>query len=211
MPSDGLRELYIDELKDLYNAENQLIKALPKMAKAANSEELREGFEEHLEQTREQARRLERIFEMLDENPRGKKCAGMEGLVKEGSEIMKEDFEDEVLDAASQREFGGLLRWAWPWAYGDGGPLGQITTSAGFPIAGFFLAVTTGSVLALAALAVAGIWIPVVWWRALATLGGALLLCLMVLFFGPTKLIPMLFALGTLYVALSKPSVFATS
>lgn len=100
MPSDGLRELYIDELKDLYNAENQLIKALPKMAKAANSEELREGFEEHLEQTREQARRLERIFEMLDENPRGKKCAGMEGLVKEGSEIMKEDFEDEVLDAA---------------------------------------------------------------------------------------------------------------
>jgi ferritin-like metal-binding protein YciE len=100
MPSEGLRELYIDELKDLYNAENQLIKALPKMAKAANSEELREGFEEHLEQTREQARRLERIFEMLDENLRGKKCVGMEGLIKEGSEIMKEDFEDEVMDAA---------------------------------------------------------------------------------------------------------------
>ena len=67
------------------------------------------------------------------------------------------------LDTASQREFGGLLRWAWPWAYGDGGPLGQITTSAGFPIAGFFLAATTGCVLALAALAVAGIWVPVVW------------------------------------------------
>src|SRR5947209_2215942 len=100
MPSEGLRELYVDELKDLYNAENQLIKALPKMAKAAASEELREGFEEHLEQTKEQARRLERIFEMLDENPRGKKCVGMEGLVKEGSEIMKEDFEDEVMDAA---------------------------------------------------------------------------------------------------------------
>ena len=61
---------------------------------------MREGFEEHLEQTKEQARRLERIFKMLDENPRGKKCVGMEGLVKEGSEIMKEDFEDEVLDAA---------------------------------------------------------------------------------------------------------------
>ena len=100
MPSEGLRELYVDELKDLYNAENQLIKALPKMAKAAASEELREGSEEHLEQTKEQARRLERIFEMLDENPRGKKCVGMEGLVKEGSEIMKEDFEDEVMDAA---------------------------------------------------------------------------------------------------------------
>ena len=100
MPNQGLRELYVDELKDLYNAENQLIKALPKMAKAAASEELREGFEEHLEQTKEQARRLERIFKMLDENPRGKKCVGMEGLVKEGSEIMKEDFEDEVLDAA---------------------------------------------------------------------------------------------------------------
>ena len=100
MPNQGLRELYVDELKDLYNAENQLIKALPKMAKAAASEELREGFEEHLEQTKEQARRLERIFKMLDENPRGKKCVGMEGLVKGGSEIMKEDFEDEVLDAA---------------------------------------------------------------------------------------------------------------
>jgi ferritin-like metal-binding protein YciE len=99
MPNEGLRELYLDELKDLYSAENQLIKALPKMAKAASSEQLREGIEEHLEQTKEQARRLERIFEMMEENPKGKKCVGMEGLVKEGQELMREDFEDEVMDA----------------------------------------------------------------------------------------------------------------
>ena len=100
MPTDGLRELYIDELKDLHNAENQLVKALPKMAKAASSEELRQGFEEHLEQTKEHVQRLEEIFKALDESPKGKKCVGMEGLVKEGSEIMKEDFDDSVLDAA---------------------------------------------------------------------------------------------------------------
>src|ERR1700730_1722648 len=100
MPTDGLKELYVDELKDLYNAENQLVKALPKMAKAASSEELRQGFEEHLEQTKEHVQRLERVFKALDESPKGKKCMGMEGLVKEGSEIMEEDFEDAVLDAA---------------------------------------------------------------------------------------------------------------
>ena len=113
------------------------------------------------------------------------------------------------LDEPSQHEFGGLLRWFWPWAYGDGGLLGQITTG-NFPIAGFFLAVTTGGVLALAALAVAGIWVPVEWWRVLASVGAGLLLCLMLLFFGPTKLIPMAFALGTAYVALSRPEAFAT-
>lgn len=100
MPNEGLKELYIDELKDLYSAENQLVKALPKMAKAASSEELRQGFEEHLEQTKEHVARLERIFEALDESPKGKKCMGMEGLVKEGSEVMGEDFEDAVMDAA---------------------------------------------------------------------------------------------------------------
>ena len=100
MPSEGLRELYIDELKDLYSAENQLVKALPKMAKASSSDELRQGFEEHLEQTRGHVQRLEEIFNALGENPKGKKCAGMEGLVKEGSEIMGEDFEGPVMDAA---------------------------------------------------------------------------------------------------------------
>jgi hypothetical protein len=114
------------------------------------------------------------------------------------------------LDDTSQAEFGGLLRWFWPWAHGDGGPLGQITTDAGFPMAGFFLAAAAGGVLALAALAVMGIWIPLVWWRLLATVGAGLLLCLMVLFLGPTKLIPMAFALGTLYIAVSKPAMFAT-
>ncbi len=98
--NDGLKELYTDELKDLYHAENQLVKALPKMAKAATSEALRQGFEEHLEQTKEHVQRLERIFNALDESPKGKKCVGMEGLLKEGSEVMEEDFEDAVLDAA---------------------------------------------------------------------------------------------------------------
>jgi ferritin-like metal-binding protein YciE len=100
MRSEGLRELYVDELKDLYSAENQLIKALPKMAKAASSEELRQGFEEHLEQTKGQVQRLEKIFESLEESPKGKKCVGMEGLVQEGAEVMEEDFEDSVMDAA---------------------------------------------------------------------------------------------------------------
>jgi ferritin-like metal-binding protein YciE len=95
-----LKELYIDELKDLYSAENQLVKALPKMAKAASSDELREGFEEHLEQTRGHVQRLEEIFKSLGESPKGKKCMGMEGLVKEGSEVMDEDFEGALLDAA---------------------------------------------------------------------------------------------------------------
>jgi len=100
MEHQALKELYIDELKDIYNAENQLVKALPKMAKAANSEELRTGFEEHLEQTRGHVQRLEQIFKELGEKPSGKKCSGMEGLVAEGQEIMGEDFEDDVMDAA---------------------------------------------------------------------------------------------------------------
>jgi ferritin-like metal-binding protein YciE len=100
MPNEGLKELYIDELKDLYSAENQLVKALPKLAKAASSKELRAGFEKHLEQTKGHVQRLEQIFEMLNESPKGKKCRGMEGLVEEGAEVMEEDFEDAVLDAA---------------------------------------------------------------------------------------------------------------
>ena len=100
MADKGLRELYIDELKDLYSAENQLVKALPKMAKASSSEDLRQGFEEHLEQTKGHVQRLEEIFEALGESPKGKKCAGMEGLIQEGSEAMEEDFEGSVMDAA---------------------------------------------------------------------------------------------------------------
>jgi len=100
MPNESFKKLYVDELKDLYSAENQLVKALPKMAKAATSEELREGFEEHLEQTKGQVQRLDTIFQSLNESPKGKKCMGMEGLVKEGSEVMEEDLEHAVLDAA---------------------------------------------------------------------------------------------------------------
>ncbi|HEY1658464.1 MAG TPA: ferritin-like domain-containing protein [Candidatus Sulfotelmatobacter sp.] len=100
MKQGSLRDLYIDELRDLYSAENQLVKALPKMAKASSNEQLREAFEEHLQQTEEQVSRLEQIFEQLEEKPTGKKCAAMEGLVKEGAETMDEDYSDEVMDAA---------------------------------------------------------------------------------------------------------------
>jgi ferritin-like metal-binding protein YciE len=84
----------------LHDAGNKLAKALPKLAKAATSDQLRAGFEEHLEQTRGHAARLEEIFEALGEKPTGKKCAGVAGLVKEGEEIMDEDFSPEVIDAA---------------------------------------------------------------------------------------------------------------
>lgn len=98
--SEGLKELYIDELKDLYSAETQLLKALPKMAKAASSDELRQGFEEHLEQTRGHVERLEKVFETLGESPKGKTCKGMQGLIQEGAEVMDEDFEGSLMDAA---------------------------------------------------------------------------------------------------------------
>ena len=99
MPEQGLKELFIEELKDLYNAENQLVKALPKMAKASESPELKAGFEEHLEQTKGHVERLEKIFSKLDKTPKGKKCKGMEGLVAEGSEAIGE-YEGAVRDAA---------------------------------------------------------------------------------------------------------------
>jgi ferritin-like metal-binding protein YciE len=99
MEHKALTELFIDELKDIYSAETQLIKALPKMAKAATSADLRAGFEHHLEQTKEHARRIEEICTELNEKPTGKKCGGMEGLIGEGKEMMDE-FEGDVLDAA---------------------------------------------------------------------------------------------------------------
>jgi ferritin-like metal-binding protein YciE len=100
MEQNALKELYIDELRDIYDAENQLTKALPKMAKAATSDELRAGFESHLEQTKGHVQRLEEIFTALGEKPTGKKCKGMQGLVAEGKEIMEEDeLEGEALDA----------------------------------------------------------------------------------------------------------------
>ena len=94
-----LEDLYMDMLKDLYSAEKQLVKALPKMAKAANASDLQKAFQEHLKQTEGQVERIERIFSELEGSPRGKKCVGMEGLIAEGDEIMKEDAEPDVLDA----------------------------------------------------------------------------------------------------------------
>jgi ferritin-like metal-binding protein YciE len=99
MEQNSLRELYIEELKDLYSAENQLLKAIPKMAKASESEELRKGFEQHLEQTRGHVSRLEKIFGNLGESPKGKKCKGMEGLISEGGEMIEEHDESEMRDA----------------------------------------------------------------------------------------------------------------
>jgi ferritin-like metal-binding protein YciE len=99
MEMESLRELYIQELRDLYNAEGQIVKALPKMAKAASSDDLRAAFEEHLEVTKKQVERLEQIFEKLGEKPKGKKCKGMEGLLEEGKELLSEDADPDVLDA----------------------------------------------------------------------------------------------------------------
>jgi ferritin-like metal-binding protein YciE len=100
MSSLALRDFYLDELKDLYDAENRLIKALPKIAEAAESAELRQDFESHLEQTKQHALRLEQIFERTGEEPKRKKCAAMVGLIQEGDDLMGEDYEDGVKDAA---------------------------------------------------------------------------------------------------------------
>ncbi|HEY7353354.1 MAG TPA: ferritin-like domain-containing protein [Terriglobales bacterium] len=100
MAVESLNDLYVEQLRDLYDAENQLIKALPKMAEAANSDELREGIEEHLEQTKGHARRIEQIFEEMGEKAKAKKCKGMEGVIKEGSETLDEDMDADVKDAA---------------------------------------------------------------------------------------------------------------
>jgi len=100
MKIESLRDLYLEQLQDLYNAEQQLIKALPKMVKAASSEDLKAAFEEHLEKTRGHAQRIETICQQMGENAKGKKCKAMEGLVKEGGEVIEEDMEDEIKDAA---------------------------------------------------------------------------------------------------------------
>lgn len=98
MDKRSLSELYVAELKDIYNAEQQLVKALPKLAKAAASDELRQAFEDHLKETQAQVVRLEAVCQMMDQSPKGKKCLGMQGLVKEGAEVIDE-FEDPARDA----------------------------------------------------------------------------------------------------------------
>ena len=123
MKGHALRELFVEELRDLYDAENRLVKAIPKMAKAVNSTELRSGFEHHLEQTKGHVGRLRQIFDSLDEKPTGNKCAAMVGIIQEGDDLMAEDFESNVMDAAvisaAQRvehyeiaAYGCLRAWA---------------------------------------------------------------------------------------------------
>ncbi len=100
MPTmNSLYDLFVDELKDLYSAERQLLKALPRMAKGSTSDELRTAFEDHLQQTEGHVERLEQIFERLEESPRGKKCKAMEGLVEEGEEALDNEGDGDVLDA----------------------------------------------------------------------------------------------------------------
>jgi ferritin-like metal-binding protein YciE len=99
MELQTLKDLYLHELKDLFSAEQQLVKALPKMAKAASNKELAAGFKEHLEQTRGHAQRLEQILSSHKATTRGPKCKGMEGIVAEGAEMIEEEADDEVKDA----------------------------------------------------------------------------------------------------------------
>jgi ferritin-like metal-binding protein YciE len=119
----GLHELFLEELADIYNAEQQLTRALPKMAKAAESDELRMAFEEHLEQTQEQIARLDQVFRSLDETLKRKTCKGMQGLIEEGSEMMQEHKGSSEIDAAliaaAQKvehyeiaSYGTLCAWA---------------------------------------------------------------------------------------------------
>jgi ferritin-like metal-binding protein YciE len=99
MDMESLKDLFVDELKDLYSAENQILKALPKMIKKATSKELKAGFEKHLKETQVHVERLEKIFQELEQSPKGKKCKGMEGVIADGKELMEEDAEPEVMDA----------------------------------------------------------------------------------------------------------------
>ena len=99
MELETLQDLYVEELRDLYSAENQILKALPRMIKAASNKQLQKAFTQHQKITEKQVQRLERIFKDLGLSPKGKKCHGMEGLLKEGSELMKEKPDADVLDA----------------------------------------------------------------------------------------------------------------
>jgi len=99
MKLDTLEKLYVNELRDIYNAENQLLKALPKMAKGASSPDLKNAFENHLRQTETHVERLEQIFAEFNESAKGETCSAMKGLIEEGSEILTEDGEESVLDA----------------------------------------------------------------------------------------------------------------
>lgn len=130
MPHESFHDLFVDELRDLWSAEKQLLTMLPRMAKAATAPKLRKAFTAHERQTGQHVKRLEGICEALDVSPRGKKCVGMEGLISEGKELLGEDFEGEVLDAgliaAAQRVehyeiagYGTARTWAQHLGYED--------------------------------------------------------------------------------------------
>lgn len=99
MELETLKDLYIHELKDLYSAEKQILKALPKMVKAASNADLKAGFQQHLEETKEQAVRLEKLLSSHGQTTRGPKCKGIEGVLKEGEEMIEEEADEEVRDA----------------------------------------------------------------------------------------------------------------
>ena len=133
-----LHDAFIDELRDTYDAERQLTKALPKLAKAATSPQLREAFETHLEETQGQIERLEQVFETLDEKVRGKHCDGIAGIIEEGKSVMEEDFDDATMDAcliaSGQRAehyemaaYGTLVAWARAMGHTDAADLLQET------------------------------------------------------------------------------------
>jgi ferritin-like metal-binding protein YciE len=100
MSLDSLEKLFLEELKDVYNAEKQILRALPRMIKAAESPELQQAFSKHLKETEGQVQRLERVFQELGQSVRGKTCKGMQGLLEEGKEVMEKDGEGAVIDAA---------------------------------------------------------------------------------------------------------------
>jgi ferritin-like metal-binding protein YciE len=125
-----LHDAFLDELRDLYDAEKQLTKALPKLAKTATSAKLRQAFESHLEETRGHVERLEQVFEGLDERARGKHCDGIAGIIEEGKSIMEEDFDESTMDAcliaAGQRAehyeigaYGTVIAWAEAMGHND--------------------------------------------------------------------------------------------
>ena len=133
---ETLHDAFLDELRDAYDAEKQLLKALPKMARAAESDALRTAFETHLQETEGHVDRLERVFGTLDERVRGKHCDGMAGIIEEGKSVMEEDFEGTTLDAcliaSAQRAehyemaaYGTLVAWARAMGHGDAAGLLQ--------------------------------------------------------------------------------------
>jgi len=133
-----LHDAFIDELRDVYHAEKQITKALPKMIKAATSDELREAFDNHLEETKGQIARLEEVFASLDEKVKAKKCDGMAGIIEEGSSAMAEDFDEPTMDAAliasAQRvehyemaAYGTLVAWAEAMGHTEAAELLQAT------------------------------------------------------------------------------------